>query len=99
MAKLAFVLQDGFKNDRVTITLAGRQVYHAEGVSTLLLRGYAAQFLLEVPPGRKPLRVAVPSRRLVADFQVDVSADTTLILSLQEDRIILQTHAGPVGYI
>lgn len=94
MAKLALVLQDGFKDDHVVVSLSGKEIYRSEKVSTLLLRGYAAQIPIHLPVCSIPLRVEVTTRGIATAFLLGIQGDTTAVLSLQGHRILLQAQPG-----
>lgn len=98
MAKLVITLLDGFDNDAVVLTLAGREVYRSDGVTTRLLLGFAEQIDLDVPPGDAILHVVLPGRSVEADFRVNCGTDVTVLVSVDGSRLRFQTHPGLLGY-
>ena len=98
MATLTIDLQEGFEGDQVVITIDDREVFNKPGVKTRYQIGLAERVRLDVAPGSRRLRVALPGRSLQQELQVDAAATPVLAVSLAGDRI----DVGPLkvpGYL
>ena len=66
MAEITVDLQDGFKDDTVTVSAGGREVMREEGVTTRFQIGMARSLQVAVPEGEVTLEVEVSTKNASA---------------------------------
>ena len=98
MPVLTIDLQDGFKDDEVVILIAGEENYHKASLTTDYAIGLADSIELRVPEGSVRLTVNIPTRKLVADKQLDVAADLFIGVSVAEKSILFRTSGERFEY-
>lgn len=98
MSTLHIALHDGFAGDAVTIRLAGREVYHKDGVRTDLRISRADGIDAAAPAG--PAKVEVLARGRMATADVDAAATPYLAVSLDGDgQPQFRPSAEPFAYL
>ncbi|WP_156678046.1 hypothetical protein [Sphingomonas profundi] len=93
-------LQDGFKDDTVTISAGGRTHEHLEHVSTRTQIGLARELTVTVPAETKALTIALPDRGIAEN--VDVGHDDGLHFGASLDpagRLLVKRSTEPFGYV
>jgi len=85
MNKLHIALQDGFRDDSVTITVDGRNVFDKKGVTTNLAISYADAVDAPVSNPTASVEVSVSSRSRSANLTVNVAETQYLSVNLSED--------------
>ncbi|MGZ4846272.1 MAG: hypothetical protein ACXV3D_00405 [Halobacteriota archaeon] len=98
MVLLKVDLQDGFKEDTVTISVNDRAVFHKDNVSTKLLLGYADSLKLDVPTGSIIVAIAVQSRGLSETLSLDISERLYVGVSIQDNHVTCQVSTKPFVY-
>jgi hypothetical protein len=97
MPSLHVDLQEGFDGDEVAVTVDGSTVFHERDVRTLTVIGRAASFTTVVAHAAL-VAVALPRRRLAAEFSVDVDETPYVGVSLRDTRIEYRLSPDPFGY-
>ena len=90
-------LQEGFSGERVVVHV-GEQRLERQAVTTRAMLGLADTLRAEQPPGRTAVHVEVPDREISDTFEVDVSDDVYLGVSLSGDALVPIVSAQPFGY-
>ena len=91
MATLHIALQDGFRDDAVTIAVDGRVVYNRAGVSSDLRIARADAVDVEVASARARVVVSVEPGHLRASVELDPVATPHLAVELQRPGTIRLT--------
>ncbi len=99
MVKLTIDLQKGFANDLVVIRANNQEVFRKERVQTSLLLGYADSLEIEAPEGAVRIEIMLPSKKLSKMIEFQVSVDTFLGISVQEEGIKCRISNEPFGYL
>lgn len=98
MYVLGIDLQEGFANDRVVITLDGREIYREDAVTTKLLLGYAQTLTVDAPEGPARLTVALPDRGLENTVSLPLNADTYVGVSVTSQGVEFIVASAPFFY-
>jgi hypothetical protein len=98
MPTLRIDLQDGFAADSIIVRVDDREVYRGEDVTTSRLLGFAHTVSAEVPRGRVPVVVEVPSRGMSGATTVDIDGEAYLGVSVSAGGVAFQASSGPFGY-
>jgi hypothetical protein len=85
MPNISIALQDGFRNDSVTLTIDGHEVYRKADVSTNLAIGLAESVDVSASGDVVRLDVEIPSRTTQASSTVDVGQTPYVGISVSED--------------
>lgn len=100
LAVLTIDLQDGFKDDAVTVRVNEREVLSRKNVNTKFQIGFAESIVTEIGEGHASIDVQVPSKNLSRKVAVDVAGPLFLGISIDpEDGIDLQISSEPFGYL
>lgn len=98
MVRLHIDLQEGFANDTVVVSVNQDEVFNQPAVQTKLLLGYAETFVVEVPAGLTSVEVALVERQIAEVFELTLTTDTYVGVSVQGDRIDVTTSETPFTY-
>jgi len=86
MAKLTIDLQDGFSNEKIVVSIAGRVIFQQENLSTRTQIGLAASFSHELAEGSVSLDFLLPDRSdKPQTLTLTIHGDTYLGVSLNTD--------------
>jgi hypothetical protein len=100
VAVVSIELQDGFQDDEVICTLDGREVARRTGVQTDLRISRADAIPIEVPPGAHVLGVAVPTRGLASEVQVEVEQrELYVVVRVLDGRLHAAVSDAAPGYM
>ena len=80
-------LQEGFRQDTVTVRIGEEQVYHRENVSTDLFEGRAESIEANVPEGSVTVEVSVVSRHMSEKIVLNVPPVSYLGVALSETQL------------
>jgi hypothetical protein len=80
-------LQEGFREDTVTVRIGEEQVYHKENVSTDLFEGRAESIEAKVPEGPVTVEVSVVSRHVSEKIVLNVPPVSYLGVALSETQL------------
>jgi hypothetical protein len=80
-------LQEGFREDTVTVRIGEEEVYHKENVSTDLFEGRAGSIEANVPEGVVTVEVSVLSRHLSDRIVLNVPPVSHLGVALSETQL------------
>jgi hypothetical protein len=98
MPTIRIDLQDGFAGDTIVVRVGDHEIFRGDGVRTSRLLGFAHTLTADVPWGRVPVAVDVPSRGLAGQTTVDVNGEVFLGVSISRDGVAFQSSNGPFGY-
>ena len=98
MPMIRIDLQDGFAGDSIVVRVGDREIFRGDGVRTSRLLGFAHSVTADVPWGRVPVAVDVPSRGLAGQTTVDVNGEVFLGVSISPEGVAFQSSNGPFGY-
>lgn len=98
MVTLTIDLQGGFQDDTVLVLVNGAQVFRKAHIRTLLPLGVADSFTTDVASGPVSVQIHVETKNLVDTISLDVSADTYLGISVENERIDYIVSDDPFGY-
>ncbi len=87
MPSLHIDLQEGFEQDTVVIHVNGSEIFREDGVSTMLLLGFAQTLETPVSPGEVVIDIQVPSRSLESQIKLSIDADAFIGISITEHGI------------
>ena len=94
-------LQDGFRDDSVSVDVDGKQVAHAERVTTRLQTGFAASLTVDVGAAQATLGIAVPTRNLsiTVDWRTGDPAHLGCSVARDGKTLTLRRSHEPFGYV
>jgi hypothetical protein len=87
MNMLHIALQDGFRNDSVSIKVDGRTVFEKAGVTTNLTISYAEAVDVAMSNATAVVEVSVPSRAQAAQRTINVLETQYLAVNLSEKGV------------
>jgi hypothetical protein len=100
MAQITVDLQDGFKDDTVTVSAGGREVMREEGVTTRFQIGMARSLQVAVPEGEVTLEVEVSTKNASATIAIDTSKPVFVGVSLTtEGELEIRVQERLFGYM
>jgi hypothetical protein len=100
MAEITIDLQDGFKDDTVTVSAGGREVMREEGVTTRFQIGMARSLQVAVPAGEVTLEVEVSTTNARATVPIDTSKPVFVGVSLTtEGELEIRVQERLFGYM
>jgi hypothetical protein len=100
MAEITIDLQDGFKDDTVTVSVGGREVMREEGVTTRFQIGMARSLQVAVPEGEVTLEVEVSTKNARATVPIDTSKPVFVGVSLTtEGELEIRVQERLFGYM
>lgn len=80
-------LQEGFTDDRVVVDI-GATRFDREAVSTRLMLGLAESVSCDMPAGPTTVHVDLPARGSSETFEITVTSDTFVGVSLVGDQLV-----------
>lgn len=86
--KLSFDLQEGFKNDEVTVSNKETELFSGKDISTRTQIGLAKSFEFEVPGQTANLKITVPTRRIIGEKEIDLTTSAYLAVSITADNLL-----------
>lgn len=99
MAKLSLSLEEGFEDDHVVVTVGGRSVLDARGVSTRYQISLACLEEIELADGEDELFIALPERGLEARVQLGPTPPNHVRASVSRDGRSIETSTeDPIGF-
>ncbi|MDQ3283739.1 MAG: hypothetical protein M3Q69_20245 [Acidobacteriota bacterium] len=98
MATLGIDFQDGFENDEVLVRIGGEERFHRSGVTTKRVLGLAAHTKFALPDSAASVEIAVPTRGLARQIEVELARDTYLGISITSGDIVVITRHQRFGY-
>jgi hypothetical protein len=100
MTEITVDLQDGFMDDTVAVSCAGREVVREQGVTTRFQIGMARSLQANVPEGARELQVEVPTKGERATVAIDPSKPVFVGVSLTtEGQLEIRVQERPFGYM
>jgi hypothetical protein len=100
MTEITVDLQDGFKDDTVTVSAGGREVMREEGVTTRFQIGMARSLQVAVPEGEVTLEVEVSTKNARATVAIDTSKPVFVGVSLTtEGELEIRVQERLFGYM
>jgi hypothetical protein len=91
MAMLNLYLTEGFKDDRVVVSVDGNTVFDGSGITTKKLLGLAKQLgPVAVAGDTAQLAIALPEKGLSATIRADLSKGTHIPIALENGQF---THS------
>ena len=91
MATLNLYLTEGFKDDRVVISVDGRMVFDGDGITTKKLIGLAKQLSpVAVAGNMARLEIELPERGLSTTISADLSKGTHVPVAIENGQF---THS------
>jgi hypothetical protein len=97
MALLTVIMARGFDDDRVVVSVDGRVVFDQEHVRLRHQINRCAAFDCEVLRATVEVEVQVPGRGLATRRRVCVDGHTTVLVSIEGDRLEIVERHGTVG--
>lgn len=98
MATIRIVLQDGFEDETVVISVNGKEVFNQKNVKTKRQIGKAAACELNLAAGPADVEVSLPLKKLSERIALKVSDDVYLGISLADGRIVHRISSEPFRY-
>jgi hypothetical protein len=98
MQELIVILQDGFDEDDVTITVNGKEARHDREVSTRILLGMAEEVAVELPAKGATVGVEVTSRNLRAAKKL-AGKPKSLLVSIENGELVLREGTGREAFL
>lgn len=98
MQELIVILQDGFDDDDVTITVNGKEARHDREVSTRMLLGMAEEVSVELPAKGATVGVEVNSRNLSAARKL-AGKPKSLLVSIEDGELVLREGTGREAFL
>jgi hypothetical protein len=98
MQELIVILQDGFDDDDVTITVNGKEARHDREVSTRILLGMAEEVAVELPAKGATVGVEVTSRNLRAAKKL-AGKPKSLLVSIENGELVLREGTGREAFL
>jgi len=97
MATLNIALEEGFDNDRVLVSVNGKQ-FERSGVTTKMQIGLAEQFETHVGDGGVTIDVDLPERSLKGSYKLDATDMVYLGISVEEKALHFRHSLQLFGY-
>ncbi|WP_128476422.1 hypothetical protein [Halorussus pelagicus] len=99
MGTLHLALQVGFREDSVEVRVNGESVYAESDVTTSLLLGVADSIEYEIRDGSHEVVVELPDRQLTSEYEVKVTRDAYLGVSVERSQVVFRESDEPFGYL
>lgn len=100
MVTLHIALQDGFRDDVITIRVNGEKVFEKSGVTTKLQISYADSFELEIQGGAVTIGIDLPRRNISRSTNLQINSPSYLAINLQSDnKIDFKVSQEPFRYL
>jgi hypothetical protein len=102
MPTLYVDIQEGFKNDTVTIDVNGKQIYQKSNLTTSPISGPIDTFNIEIKQEPTIIEVTIPTKKIQNKTTLTPKSDTYLGISITENQngtptirvLIQQEHFG-----
>ncbi|WP_426998436.1 hypothetical protein [Pseudarthrobacter sp. N5] len=98
MQELLIILQDGFDEDNVTVTINGKQARRDTGVSTKMLLGMAAEVSVELPAKGATVGVEITNRGLSAGIKLH-GKPKSLLVSVEDGKLVIREGTGREAFL
>jgi hypothetical protein len=99
MVLLSIILQEGFTDDLVTITIDGNEVFRKDLVKTRLALGVATSFSLDMPAGMVRVGIHLPRRNLTETIPVRLAEPVYLAVSVVDGSLKHWFSREPFRYM
>lgn len=99
MALLRIDLQEGFEDETVVIKVAGKEAFRKSNVRTKLQIGLADSFETTIEDGPVTVEIALPSKNLSEEIEVQGSTAAYLGVSVIEGKIEHRISHEQFGYV
>ena len=97
MAVFHIDLQDGFKNDTVSILVGGREVARRENVCTRRMLGLAEAISISLPDETRQVTISIPTKGINQEVPLPATP-TYLGASVNQDRVETFFSEKPFNY-
>lgn len=98
MQELLIILQDGFDDDEVAVSVNGKEARRDRDVTTRLLLGMASEVTVELPAKGATVGVEVPSRNLEASIKLH-GKPKSLLVSIEDGELVLREGTGREAFL
>lgn len=98
MQELLIILQDGFHDDDVAITINGKEARYDREVTTRELLGMAEEVSVELPAKGATVGVEVISRNLMAEKKLH-GRPKSLLVSIEDGQLVLSEGTGREAFL
>src|SRR5687768_13002018 len=98
MQELLIILQDGFNEDEVAITVNGKEARYDRDVTTRELLGMAEEVSVELPAKGATVGVEVTSRNLSAEMKLH-GRPKSLLVSIEDGELVLNEGTGREAFL
>ncbi|XAS68239.1 hypothetical protein V3C33_02630 [Micrococcaceae bacterium Sec5.7] len=98
MQELLIILQDGFDEDNVTVTVNGKQARRDMGVSTKKLLGMAAEVSVPLPAKGAIIGVEITNRGLSAGMKLH-GRPKSLLVSVEDGQLMMREGTGREAFL
>ncbi|MFC7848082.1 hypothetical protein ACFUTU_06345 [Arthrobacter sp. NPDC057388] len=98
MQELLIILQDGFNEDEVAITVNGKEARYDRDVTTRELLGMAEEVSVELPAKGATVGVEVTSRNLSAEMKLH-GRPRSLLVSIEDGELVLEEGTGREAFL
>lgn len=98
MQELLIILQDGFNEDEVAITVNGKEARYDRDVTTRELLGMAEEVSVELPAKGATVGVEVTSRHLSAEMKLH-GRPRSLLVSIEDGELVLSEGTGREAFL
>lgn len=100
MNLLTIDLQDGFKDDLVTVKVNGKEVLGGGRISTEFQIGWAKRLEVEVEENHAVVDISISTKKQSKEIKIELSGHTYLGLSLTPTNDIdVRISSEPFGYL
>ena len=99
MVLLTIDFQEGFQNDTVVVSIDGEQALRKDDMHTQMLLGVAESVEIEVLPGRRTIDIAVPTRGLAHQVDLELMSNAYLGVSIVDGELDVIVADEPFGYM
>jgi hypothetical protein len=98
MQELLIILQGGFEEDNVTVTVNGKQARRDTELSTHPMLGIAAEVAVELPARGATIGVEVTNRGLAGTVKLS-GKPKSLLVSIEDGQLVLREGTGREAFL
>ncbi len=92
-------LTEGWRGDRVVVSVGGSERCQLTGITTRMQLGLASTIDLEVPAGEVELELALPERRIAGGYRLEVDRELWVAVRVVDGELDFRCSQRPFGYV
>jgi hypothetical protein len=92
-------LTEGWRGDRVVVSVGGRERCRLADVTTRMQLGRASTVDLEVPAGEVEVAVALPERGIAGSYRTEADREVWVAVRVVGGALEFRSSEQPFGYV